>query len=287
MLSKLKQHHLLAKQCSNQDCAIFIKNTQKENCPVCGGALGNFFDLLSLLSLSANFTKKELQANYKKLTLFFHPDQGTGSSEDFIFLKDSYDLLKKEPESYLKNYFLFQEKKKSGNIIDEKNQSTNAHEEKSDQEKEPSKDKIDQDKTDDKAETEASPDTSKTTTKNPDTDPNATNQATEQAKQGWIKNNPFLFLNIFSGFVFGLILGLLIFYWTENSIIAFAIFSLSLTLGGIYAKAVFLFIILLEGLVIFFFASLIYQEKFFYSFLLLPLIYFLFHFLNKLYSKFE
>ena len=105
------------------------------------------------------------------------------------------------------------------------------------------------------------------------------------SSSGWIKNNKLQFINIFFGFLFGLLSAGISFFFKKSVFVSFVFFSFSLALGGVWQKAVFFYLILFELLLIVFFSWLIYQGYFFLSFLVLPLFYFSFKFLRNV-SKF-
>ncbi len=50
------------------------------------------YQALLILGIKSGASKKRLKSAYRKLAMKHHPDKG-GSSEDFIILKEAYDLL--------------------------------------------------------------------------------------------------------------------------------------------------------------------------------------------------
>ncbi len=255
-MSKLTKSYLLAKKCSNPDCRVFMKNTLKKNCPYCKSRLEDFYDLLNFFSLKKDFTSKELQSAFKKLSLFLHPDVKQDSGEDFIFLKEAHETLKKNKPNYLNDLARFEEALAAKEVIDEKESENEAQ---------------------DLASEEASKPASAPETKE-------TKQESEKptSSGGWIRNNKFQFINIFSGFLFGLLLVALSLFFFKNAFLAFSLFCFSLALGGVWQKAVFFYAILFELLLIIFFSWFIYQQYFFLAFLVLPLFYFSFKFLKNI-----
>jgi hypothetical protein len=51
--------------------------------------------LLLFMGLSFPYTENQLKKRFRKLALEFHPDKHGGDSQKFIYLKNCYDVLKK------------------------------------------------------------------------------------------------------------------------------------------------------------------------------------------------
>ncbi len=246
-MSEFRKHYFLVKKCPNDECNFYIKNTMKKTCPHCSSPLQNFYNLLNFFSLTRDFTKEELKASFKKLSLFFHPDIKKNTSDDFIFLKEGYDTLRKNKESYIKELDKINELLLKGEVIDEKNLNE---------------------------------------TLAPNT-PEPPEAPPQKPKEGWIKNNPLFFINLLSSFFFGLLGFGLIYFYNKNVLLGFMSLCFFLALGGVWKNAVIFYLIIIELFCLILFSYFIYQQEFLFALLLLPLLYYTFRLFKKIGNQIE